>query len=144
MPTPVCWRDPAWRRRAAALRRLGEESLASPGLSSQDWLARRETDVGKLNPQERSSFLAAHPAWSEVAHRDAVMRSLRFADFNSAFAFMTAVALAAEKANHHPEWSNVYNRVDIVLTTHDVGGLSDRDVALADFIDKAALAAGAR
>jgi len=102
------------------------------------------THLQKLSQEERLGFLAAHPAWTEATGRDAVARSFRFADFNSAFSFMTAVALAAEKADHHPEWANVYNRVDILLTTHDVGGLSQRDIALAAFIDRAAVAAGAR
>ena len=70
--------------------------------------------------------------------RDAIAKSFRFADFNAAFAFMTRVALMAEKSDHHPEWFNVWNRVDIVLSTHDAGGLSERDVALAQFIDLAA------
>ncbi len=69
--------------------------------------------------------------------RDAVARTFQFADFNEAFGFMTRVALAAEKADHHPEWFNVYNKVEITLSTHDAGGLSERDVALAAFIDAA-------
>ena len=70
--------------------------------------------------------------------RDAIQRSLKFADFTQAWGFMAKVALAAEKADHHPEWSNVYNKVEIVLSTHDAGGLSDKDVALAKFIDSVA------
>ena len=66
---------------------------------------------------------------------DAIARSLRFADFNAAFGFMTRVALWADKADHHPEWSNVYNKVEVRLTTHDAGGVTDKDVALARFID---------
>ena len=65
-------------------------------------------------------------------------RSFTFKDFSQAWAFMNRVALAAEKADHHPEWFNVYNKVDITLSTHDAGGLSDKDVALAKFIDQAA------
>ena len=67
--------------------------------------------------------------------RDAIRRDLKFADFNQAWGFMCRVALAAEKADHHPEWSNTYNNVSIVLSTHDAGGLSEKDVALARFID---------
>jgi 4a-hydroxytetrahydrobiopterin dehydratase len=69
---------------------------------------------------------------------DAIARSLKFADFNAAFGFMTRVALWADKADHHPEWSNVYNRVEVRLTTHDAGGVTDKDLALARFIDAAA------
>ena len=69
---------------------------------------------------------------------DAIRRTLRFADFAAAFGFMARVALAAEKMDHHPEWSNVYSRVDIVLTTHDADGVTERDVALAAAIDAAA------
>lgn len=91
--------------------------------------------VEKLKGPARTKALRALPAWTEVASRDAIARSLRFADFNAAFGFMTRVALMADKLDHHPEWSNVYNRVEIVLSTHDAGGVSARDVALARFID---------
>ena len=94
--------------------------------------------VAKLDGARRAQALAELNGWSEVAGRDAISRSYKFADFNAAFAFMTRVALAAEKADHHPEWFNVYNRVDITLSTHDAGGLSERDIALARFIDSAA------
>ena len=73
--------------------------------------------------------------WSMVDGRDAIKKQFMFANFNEAFGFMTRVALKAETMNHHPEWFNVYNKVDIVLSTHDVGGLSDKDVTLATFID---------
>jgi len=94
--------------------------------------------VAKLDGARRAQALGELTGWSEVAGRDAITKSFRFADFNAAFAFMTRVALAAEKADHHPEWFNVYNRVDITLSTHDAGGLSERDVALARFIDSVA------
>lgn len=74
--------------------------------------------------------------------RPAIERSLRFADFNAAFGFMARIALAAEKADHHPEWSNVWNRVDVLLTTHDAGGVTERDRALAQTIDRAAAEMG--
>lgn len=77
------------------------------------------------------------PRWTLSADGLSISRSLIFADFNAAFGFMTRVALAAEKADHHPEWSNVWNRVDIRLTTHDAGGLTEKDFALAAFIDAA-------
>ncbi len=82
--------------------------------------------------------LADLAGWSKVEGRDAIGKSFKFKDFNAAFAWMTRVALAAEKADHHPEWSNVYNRVDVVLTTHDAGGVTEKDVALARFMDEVA------
>ena len=89
----------------------------------------------KLGGAERSAALATLHGWREVAGRDAIAKSFTFADFNQAFGFMARVALMAEKLDHHPEWSNVYNRVEIILSTHDAGGVSQRDVALAQFID---------
>ena len=94
--------------------------------------------ASKLTGKARSDALASLKDWKEVPGRDAIQRSLTFADFNHAWGFMTKVALAAEKADHHPEWSNVYNKVEITLSTHDAGGLSDKDVALAKFIDQVA------
>jgi len=94
--------------------------------------------VEKLTGAARAAALAELKGWSEVAGRDAIARSFKFKDFNEAFAFMTRVALRAEKMDHHPEWFNVYNRVDITLATHECGGLSERDVKLAKFIDKLA------
>ena len=96
--------------------------------------------VEKLTEAARKAFLAANPAWEEMEGRDAIFRRFVFDDFNAAWGFMSRVALAAEKADHHPEWFNVYNKVDITLTTHDAGGLSERDVALAAFIEAAAKA----
>lgn len=81
--------------------------------------------------------MAALPAWTLEESGLAITRRFVFADFAEAFAFMTRVALAAEKADHHPEWRNVYNRVEVRLTTHDAGGLTDRDFALAAMIDAA-------
>ena len=92
----------------------------------------------RLTGKTRSKALASLKKWKEVPGRDAIQRSLKFADFNEAWGFMTRVALAAEKADHHPEWSNVYNKVEIVLSTHDAGGLSEKDVALAKVIDSVA------
>ena len=83
--------------------------------------------------------LAKLPEWSKVpGDRDAIQRTVKFGDFTGAFAFMTRVALMAEKLDHHPEWFNVYNRVDITLATHDAGGVTELDVKLATFIDMAA------
>ena len=84
------------------------------------------------------------PLWRRGdGDRPAIGRNLVFADFNAAFGFMTRVALLADKVDHHPEWSNVYNRVDVLLTTHDAGGVTDKDVRMARFIDEAASAMGA-
>jgi 4a-hydroxytetrahydrobiopterin dehydratase len=91
--------------------------------------------VQKLTAVRRAAALKELSAWRDVAGRDAISRSLKFKDFNTAFTFMTRVALKAERMDHHPEWFNVYNRVDVTLSTHDCGGLSERDVALAAFID---------
>ncbi len=94
--------------------------------------------VEKLGGAERAAALAGLDGWEEVDGRDAIRKSFAFGDFNQAFGFMTRVALAAEKADHHPEWFNVYNRVEITLSTHDAGGLSRRDIDLAGFIDSVA------
>jgi len=91
--------------------------------------------VEKLNQVQRERLLATLDGWTLDEGRDGIRKSYRFADFTQAFAFMTRVALLAEKADHHPEWSNVYNRVDILLTTHDANGLSMRDIQLARAID---------
>ena len=83
-----------------------------------------------------AAAIAQLDGWTVAeGHEDAIKKTFRFADFNEAFGFMTRVALMADKLDHHPEWFNVYNRVEITLTTHDAGGLSQRDVALARAID---------
>lgn len=94
--------------------------------------------VTKLDLAERAALARDLPGWTLVEGRDAITRSFRFADFNAAWGFMSRVALLAEKQDHHPEWSNVWNRVEITLSTHDAGGLSARDVALAKAIDAVA------
>ncbi len=97
----------------------------------------------KLDPNERQSARAELPDWQMVEGRDALTRTLKFADFSAAFAFMTRVALAAEKLDHHPEWFNVWNSVEITLSTHDASGLTERDIKLAKIIDKLASSANA-
>ena len=82
--------------------------------------------------------LGGLPLWRAVEGRDAIERDLRFADFAAAFGFMARIALVAEKMDHHPEWSNVYSRVHVLLTTHEADGVTERDVALAKAIDLAA------
>jgi len=94
--------------------------------------------VKKLSPSEKAAFFKAFPLWRLAEGRDAAQRKFKFKDFNAAWGFMSRVALEAEKQDHHPEWFNVYNRVEITLTTHDADGLSERDVALAKFIEVAA------
>ncbi len=91
--------------------------------------------VARLSDAERSDALARLAEWTHDPARDAIVRQFMFADFSQAFGFMTRVALLAEAQDHHPEWSNVYNRVEILLTTHDAGGLSARDIKLAGAVD---------
>jgi 4a-hydroxytetrahydrobiopterin dehydratase len=89
----------------------------------------------RLDPAARTAALAALPEWAVVEGRDAIARRFTFGDFNEAFGWMTRVALLAEKMDHHPEWSNVYRTVDVTLSTHDVEGLSELDIAMAMAMD---------
>lgn len=89
----------------------------------------------KLDPKTRAAELAALDGWEDADGRDAIQKSFRFKDFNEAFGFMTRVALMAEKMDHHPEWFNVYNRVEVTLATHSAGGVTALDIALARFMD---------
>ena len=91
--------------------------------------------IPRLTDSERAAALVELRDWTLSDDRLAIARDFKFADFSEAFGFMTRVALHAEKADHHPEWSNVYNRVHVMLTTHDAGGLSQRDVTMAKAID---------
>jgi 4a-hydroxytetrahydrobiopterin dehydratase len=90
----------------------------------------------KLSGEARSRALARLKGWSEVKGRNAINKKFVFADFNEAFGFMARVALTAEKLDHHPEWSNVYKTVEVTLSTHDAGGLTELDVKLAEAMDK--------
>ena len=92
--------------------------------------------VVQLTEAERAEALRELPQWTLRDDASAIYRSFRFGDFSEAFAFMTRVALLAEKHDHHPEWSNIYNRVEVTLTTHDANGLSQRDVNMAWAIDR--------
>jgi len=92
----------------------------------------------KLAGAARSSALARLNGWSEVKDRDAISKKFSFADFNEAFGFMTRAALIAEKLDHHPEWFNVYKTVEVTLSTHDAGGLTELDVKLAEAMDRLA------
>jgi 4a-hydroxytetrahydrobiopterin dehydratase len=94
--------------------------------------------VQKLPADARKSVLAKLSGWSEVAGREAITRKFTFKDFNQAFGFMTRAALVAEKMDHHPEWFNVYKTVEVTLSTHDAGGVTERDIALAEAMDKIA------
>ncbi|MBL29501.1 MAG: 4a-hydroxytetrahydrobiopterin dehydratase [Rhodospirillaceae bacterium] len=94
--------------------------------------------VKKLEGTARDEAIAALDGWALRGDGNAITKSYKFKDFNAAFGWMARVALAAEKMDHHPEWSNVYNKVEVTLSTHDVGGLSERDMALARFMDDVA------
>jgi 4a-hydroxytetrahydrobiopterin dehydratase len=85
----------------------------------------------KLDPAARKAALASLPQWSDVPDCDAIARKFQFKDFNEAFGFMTRVALLADKMDHHPEWFNVYNKVEVTLSTHDAGGLTQNDIEMA-------------
>ncbi len=92
----------------------------------------------KLALEARKAALQNLNGWSEVPGRDAIARTFTFKNFNEAFGFMTRVALVAEKNDHHPEWRNVYKTVEVVLSTHDAGGVTQRDIALAEAMNKIA------
>ncbi len=91
--------------------------------------------VEKLSDDERAAAMAELDGWCERPDRGAIEKSFQFANFNAAWGFMSRIALLAEKHDHHPEWRNVYGTVDIPLSTHDCDGVSERDIALASFID---------
>lgn len=92
--------------------------------------------VERLSPEARAAALEDLPGWRLLPDRDAMAKTFTFDSFNDAWGFMTRCALAAEKMNHHPEWFNVYNRVEVTLSTHDADGLTDRDIALAKRMDR--------
>ncbi|XP_032431332.1 pterin-4-alpha-carbinolamine dehydratase 2 isoform X1 [Xiphophorus hellerii] len=117
--------------RLSCLRKPPLHRISSKMSSDSHWLS--PTDRDQLVMELRAT------GWMEVEDRDAIFKELHFKTFNQAFGFMSRVALQAEKMNHHPEWFNVYNKVQITLTTHDCGGISKRDVKMAKFIDKIAL-----
>jgi 4a-hydroxytetrahydrobiopterin dehydratase len=91
--------------------------------------------IARLDDAARAALAESLPHWKFLAEKDAIRRDFKFKDFSAAWGFMARVALIAEKLDHHPEWFNVYNRVEITLTTHDAGGLSARDMAMAHAID---------
>ena len=92
----------------------------------------------KLSGEARTAAFAKLSGWTEMKDRDAITKRFQFKDFNEAFGFMARAALMAEKLDHHPEWFNVYNKVDVTLSTHDAGGLTDLDIRLAEAMDKLA------
>jgi len=92
----------------------------------------------KLAAESRKAALARLSGWSEVSGRDAISKTFTFKNFNEAFGFMTRAALVAEKMDHHPEWSNIYRTVNVTMSTHDAGGLTELDVKLAEAMDKIA------
>ncbi len=89
----------------------------------------------RLDSDQRAKALAGLSGWRDAEGRDAIQKTYTFADFNGAFGFMTRVALKAEATDHHPEWSNVYNQVEVTLATHDAGGVTEKDIVLARFMD---------
>ncbi|CAB3787026.1 Putative pterin-4-alpha-carbinolamine dehydratase [Paraburkholderia ultramafica] len=91
--------------------------------------------IQKLTTEERAAQIAQLHGWQAVADRDAIQRKFEFADFNEAFGFMTRVAIKAQEMDHHPEWFNVYSKVEITLATHEADGVTGRDIELAGFID---------
>jgi 4a-hydroxytetrahydrobiopterin dehydratase len=98
---------------------------------AEDEVPRGDEPMPKLDAAARAAFLGEFPDWREVEGRDAIARSFAFKDFSEAFAFMTRAALLAEKMDHHPEWFNVYNKVDVTLSTHDAGGVTAKDIEMA-------------
>uniref|UniRef100_G1T2V8 4a-hydroxytetrahydrobiopterin dehydratase n=1 Tax=Oryctolagus cuniculus TaxID=9986 RepID=G1T2V8_RABIT len=115
----------SWSGRVQSL-----ENPAQPQSADAQWLTAEERREAVLDLKAAG--------WAELSERDAIYKEFSFKNFNQAFGFMSRVALQAEKMNHHPEWFNVYNKVQITLTSHDRGGLTRRDVKLAKFIEKAA------
>ncbi len=99
--------------------------------------------VERLSAEARKSALQGIPGWSEVSGREAIARTFTFKDFNEAFGFMSRAALVAEKNDHHPEWSNVYRTVEVLLSTHDAGGVTQRDIDLAKAMNAIASQLGA-
>tara|TARA_X000001316_G_scaffold10776_1_gene3549 strand:- start:351 stop:641 length:291 start_codon:yes stop_codon:yes gene_type:complete len=92
----------------------------------------------KLTGAARDAAIRDLNGWAEVPGRDAIIKTFTFKDFNAAFGFMSRAALLAEKMDHHPEWYNIYNRVEVTLATHDAGGVTQKDIDLAAFMDRAA------
>ncbi|XP_011945702.1 PREDICTED: pterin-4-alpha-carbinolamine dehydratase 2 isoform X2 [Cercocebus atys] len=126
---------------AAALWARGATRRLLAALQGQSLrLAAVSSGTHRLTAEERNQAILDLKAagWSELSERDAIYKEFSFHSFNQAFGFMSRVALQAEKMNHHPEWFNVYNKVQITLTSHDCGGVTKRDVKLATFIEKAA------
>src|SRR5665213_3322341 len=120
---------------------MAETNRFGPAMLFQAGRSRRTCPKGsrmaqKLTGSARADALRKLGGWAEVAGRDAITRTFVFKDFNQAFGFMTRAALVAEKMDHHPEWSNVYKNVEVTLSTHDAGGVTELDVKLAEAMDK--------
>ena len=98
----------------------------------------RPASIEPLPPGERDRLRSSLPHWRLLPDRDAIARDFRFKDFGAAWGFMARVALLAERHDHHPEWSNIYNRIEVLLATHDADGVTELDVTLAKFMDEAA------
>jgi 4a-hydroxytetrahydrobiopterin dehydratase len=133
-PPSIACRLPAADAPVSRRRRI----RATPARGVRSPSSSREQVVHKkLDAQQVADRLHKHPHWRHAGEREAIVREFVFADFPQAFSFMTQVALQAEKLDHHPEWANVYNRVNMVLSTHDAGGLTDLDFRLAARADEA-------
>ncbi|XP_041969477.1 pterin-4-alpha-carbinolamine dehydratase [Aricia agestis] len=132
--TKVITRKPSPINAVTASRFEGVVGLASVRLFS----TKKGKMADKLSDDDRKNLLQPllQSGWKVQENRDAIEKEFKFKDFNEAFSFMTRVALLAEKMDHHPEWFNVYNRVQVTLASHDVNGLSKRDVRMATFMDK--------
>ncbi|XP_055907722.1 pterin-4-alpha-carbinolamine dehydratase [Eupeodes corollae] len=133
LPVTGFTRPIPWQRGFSSTRHLGTSTTTAA-------VQPKKKKMTKLTEAERVSTLLPllDAGWSMVAGRDAIYKEFLFADFTQAFSFMTAVALLAEKTNHHPEWFNVYNKVQVTMSTHDVGGLSAKDIRAANFMESQA------
>ncbi len=112
---------------------MGRNDVAKPPLLHEDHAMANRPAL--LTHPERAAALVQLPGWHPVHGRDAILKKFKYKDFSEAFAFMTRAALVAEKLDHHPEWSNIYNKVDVILSTHDAGGLTALDIKLAEALN---------
>ncbi|XP_069697749.1 pterin-4-alpha-carbinolamine dehydratase [Periplaneta americana] len=137
MPS-LCTYNALWRQSVSSFsRHLSIQSSGCHSAATSEPRRKSSKMAAKLSAEERESKLKPllSNGWSMVDARDAIYKEFLFSNFNQAFGFMTQIALMAEKMDHHPEWFNVYNKVQVTLSSHDVNGLSGRDIKLASFMD---------